>query len=281
MTHDQAQQLLSDYALNALPPGQTRRVSKHVKDCPQCQRDLTVFSTAAAAMTDSAVMAAPPPTPESPRAEPPAPARSVDHPVPSQPERDVPRPAISTPRSEAALPRERVPRPAVPASSPGWLLPLAAVSVVLAVAIGVLAVANGRRLAGLTTQAASQEERIAAQLAQQEQLMAIVVNPGAKRVTLAGAGMRNVQFVYDAATRQGALIVRAMTDPGEGLVYQVWLVGGSTVQSVGVFRPVPGRSLVLPVTADFSRFKTIGITVEGAPDGAPQPTRTPILSASL
>jgi len=165
--------------------------------------------------------------------------------------------------------------------NPRWLLPLAAAIVVLEIAIGVLAVANGRRLAELTTQAAGQEDRITAQLAQQEQLMAIVVNPGARRITLAGAGTHSVQLVYDAAARQGALIVRAMADPGEGLVYQVWLVGGSTVQSVGVFRPLAGRSLILPVTADFSRFKTIGITVDRAPDGAPQPTRAPILSASL
>jgi hypothetical protein len=153
------------------------------------------------------------------------------------------------------------------------------------VAVGAVGVILNQRLADLHTQLARQTEQLNAlsiRVTQQEQLLAIVTNPALKRATLAGSVVGDVQFVYDPASRLGALIVRNLTDPGQGRVYQLWLVAAAGApQSAGVFRPVTGRSLVVPITADFTRYRAIAISVEQGPSGAPLPTAPPILSAIL
>lgn len=267
MRHDTAQELLSAYALDALTPEETRAVEAHVAGCPECQRDLAAFTTVAATMADSVVMMTPPPSLR---------ARVTDA-VRAEPR------VSASPAAGHPSPREML--RGAPEPTRGWTFRLAFAAAVLAVAIGVVSVLVGQRLAALNTQLARADQQLAAlttRLAQQEQLLAIVVNPGAKRATLAGAVVGDVQLIYDPAARQGALIVRNLADPGQDLVYQLWLVAGSTPpQSAGVFRPVTGRSLVLPVTADFSRYKAVAISVEHGPSGAPQPTAAPILSATL
>ncbi len=257
MTHEHVQDLLPAYALDALTPEEARAVEAHLAGCRQCQRDLAAFTTVAATMADSVVMTTPPPAlrarvMEAVRAERP-PARPAAQPAPLWPRQ--------------------------------WAVGAIAAAAGFIVVIGALAIIAVARVAALDAQLSRQNQQLTvltSRLAQQEQLFAVVVNPGAKKATLAGAVVADVQFVYDPAVRQGALIVRNLADPQQGFVYQLWLVGASGPPlSAGVFRPAAGRSLVLPVTADFSRVKAIAISVERGPDGAPQPTAVPILSATL
>ena len=266
MRHAQVQELLPAYALDALTPDERRAVEAHVQGCEECRRDLAAFATVTARMADSVMMATPPAALrsrilEAVRAEP----RVAEAPV-----------AAPSPRS--------VPSRAVRAPS-GWAFGLAIAAAVVAVVTGVLSVLLGQRLGALTAQLTRMDQQVTVltnRLAQQEQLFAVVVNPAAKRATLAGAVLGDVQFVYDPSSRQGALIVRSLADPQQGFVYQLWLVARSgPPQSAGVFRPATGRSLVVPVAADFSRYTAVAISVERGPDGAPQPTATPILSATL
>lgn len=267
MRHAQVQDLLPAYALDALTPDETRAVEAHVAGCEECRRDLAAFTTVAATMADSVVMTTPPAALrsrilEAVRAEPRVAGTTAPPPSPT---REVPSRTVVVPS--------------------GWAFGLAAAAAVLAVVTGVLSVLLAQRLGALNAQLARMDQQVTiltTRLAQQEQLLAVVVNPAAKRATLAGAVIGDVQFVYDPAARQGALIVRNLADPGAGLVYQLWLVPRSTPpQSAGVFRPAVGRSVVIPVAADFSRYTAVAISVERGPAGAPQPTATPILSATL
>lgn len=147
-----------------------------------------------------------------------------------------------------------------------WTLGVAALAVVLA---GVSLSLN-QRLTALT-------ERLAAH----EQVLALLASPSAKTAALSGSVQANVRFVYDPARRQGALVVSDLRDPGAEFVYQLWLVAGQEPQSAGVFRPVPGRPIIVPVAADFSRYQVVAISVERGPQGAPRPTSTPVLAASI
>ncbi len=159
---------------------------------------------------------------------------------------------------------------AFPRRARPWTLGIAALAAALAVVLAGVSLSLNQRLTALT-------ERLAAQ----EQVLALLASPSAKTAALSGSVQANVRFVYDPARRQGALVVSDLRDPGAEFVYQLWLVAGQEPQSVGVFRPVPGRPIIVPVAADFSRYQVVAISVERGPQGASRPTSPPILAASL
>ena len=103
----------------------------------------------------------------------------------------------------------------------------------------------------------------------------------ARTAALRGQVQASVRFVYDPLRGQGALIVTGLGDPGADFVYQLWLITGQTPESAGVFRPVAGRTIVVPVKADFVRYQAIAISIELGPTGAPAPSAAPILLATL
>ena len=161
-------------------------------------------------------------------------------------------------------------RPDVIALTRGWAVGLAAAAAVLLVVLAGLGVSLSRQLTAL-----------AARLATQEQVLALLAAPSSRSVALTGEVTAAVRFVYDPDRGRGALVVSDLRDPGREFVYQLWLIAGTQPESAGVFRPVPGQPVVLPVTADFTRYKAVAISVERAPAGAPQPTTTPILIGKI
>jgi hypothetical protein len=118
-------------------------------------------------------------------------------------------------------------------------------------------------------------------LTTQEQVLVLLASPSAKAVSLTGSVPANVRFVYDPDRKQGALVVTDLRDPGAAFVYQLWLVAGQQPESAGVFRPAPGRAIIVPVAADFIRYQVVAISVERAPLGARRPTTTPILAGAI
>lgn len=152
----------------------------------------------------------------------------------------------------------------------GWALGLAVGATGLIVLLAAATVSFDRRLAALSQR-----------LTVQERVLLLLTAPSAKSVSLAGEVQAAVRFIYDPAHGQGALVVSDLRDPGREFVYQVWLVSGTRPESAGVFRPVPGQVLVLPVAVDFTRYQAVAISVERAPFGASQPTTTPILLGKI
>jgi anti-sigma-K factor RskA len=156
-------------------------------------------------------------------------------------------------------------------SSPwrGWILgPAVAAGLILL--LGGTDVALQQRVAALN-----------ARLAAQTQALALLADPSARTVSLAGTASGTALLVYDPSSHVGVVVASGLPDPGRNHVYQLWLVAGQAPQSAGVFRPAPGQPAIVTVAADFNRFHAIAISVEPAPVGAPRPTTTPILTGVI
>lgn len=181
----------------------------------------------------------------------------------------------------AAL-RERVlagvrPRSLAIAPSRLWRAGLAAAAALILILGGVTLV-QVQRIRTLTATMGTLSSRLAAQ----ERALAVLGSPTSRTAALRGSVQANVRFVYDRAAGQGALVVSDLRDPGAGFVYQLWLVAGQEPQSAGVFRPIPGQPIVVPVNADFRRYQAVAISVERGPQGsAAGPTTVPILSGTI
>jgi anti-sigma-K factor RskA len=251
VTREEARELLAAYALHALSPDEAREVESHVRASDELRRELAVFQDVTVALAASV-----------PQVDPPSHLRdrimraiAAEGPAPA---------ATVAPSGVPGVKRER-PTPFTRA----WALGLAAAAA-LAIVFAGSTFALNQRLTALNQR-----------LASQERVLAILANPGTKVASLAGPVQANVRFVYHTETRQGALVVSDLADPGQGMVYQLWLIAGQQPESVTVFRPSPGRPIILPVAADFARYQVVAITVERGPNGNPAPTSNPILAASL
>lgn len=242
MTHEELRELIPAHALDALSPEEAREVEAHLRTCDECRADLTAFQEVSSDLARGI-----------PMVDPPAGLRER---------------ILDAIQSEAIQSEVR-PRAKVVAFPRIWTLALAAAAAVAIVLAGI-AVSLNQRLATLN-------ERLAAQ----EQVLVLLASPSTKTATLAGSVQAKVRFVYDPVRRQGALIVSDLGDPGSEFVYQLWLVAGQQPESAGVFRPVPGRPIIVPVAADFGRYQAVAISVERGPSGSPRPTTTPILAASI
>jgi anti-sigma-K factor RskA len=242
VTREEARELLAAYALHALSPEETREVDAHVSASDELRRELASFQDVAATLATGV-----------PQVDPPAHLRDR---------------IMRTIAAEAAGAKPASP-PARASWPRAWRLGLAAAAA-LAIAFAGTTFTLNRRIAALNQR-----------LVSQERVLGILADPAAKVTSLAGSVRAGVRFVYHSETRQGALVVSDLRDPGQGKVYQLWLIAGQTPESVTVFRVAPGRPIILPVAADFVRYQVVAITVEPGPNGSPAPTSTPILAASL
>jgi hypothetical protein len=158
-----------------------------------------------------------------------------------------------------------------------WMAGLAATAALVLVLAGVTLV-QFQRIRTLVAHMAALSSRLAAQ----ERALAVLARSTSRTAVLQGSVQANVRFVYDRATGQGALLVADLPDPGTGFVYQVWLVDGQESENAGVFRPIPGQPIVIPVNADFRRYQAIAISVEHGPNGSPTgETSLPILVGTI
>jgi anti-sigma factor RsiW len=181
----------------------------------------------------------------------------------------------------AAL-RERIlaaVRPHRPAAVPSrlWMVGLAAAAALILV-LGGITLVQFQRLRALTVHMGA----LSARLAAQERLIAVLASPTSRTTTLQGSVQANVRLVYDPAAGQGTLVVTDLRDPGASFVYQLWLIAGQEPESAGVFRPIAGQPLVVPVNADFRRYQAVAISVEQGPQGSSAgPTSVPILAGTI
>ncbi len=250
MIHDELRALLAVYALDALDPEDERAVVAHLATCPDCQQELAALREVAASLATGVPMVQPPASLKAHIMEAIEPHGQAE------------------PETRSQWPRRVVPLPE--RGSRNWTLAAAALAAVLAVVMVGVNVSLNRQLSTLNDR-----------LGTQEQVLALLASPSAKTTALVGSVQANVRFVYDPVRKQGALVVSDLRDPGSEFVYQLWLVAGETPESAGVFRPVPGRPIIVPVQADFARYQAVAISLERGPSGAPKPSAAPILLATL
>lgn len=252
MTHIELRSLIPAYALDALSSEEAREVEAHLPTCDECRRELILMREVAGELATGV-----------PKSTPPESLRTKILLAVRPDESIVSIPRVSAPR--LPIP-DGVRFPSIPRVPRTWVMGVAALAVVLA---GVTLSLN-QRLAALN-------DRLAAQ----ERVLALLANTESRTTALAGSVPANVRFVYHHGTQQGALVVTDLQDPGAEQVYQLWLIAGQEPESAGVFRPVAGRPIIIPVKADFSRYQAVAISVERGPQGSQRPTSAPILLGSL
>lgn len=109
--------------------------------------------------------------------------------------------------------------------------------------------------------------------AAQRAALAVLADPGARRVSLSGrAGVLAVRSDGTAA-----LAVRELVGAPEGKTYEAWIISGRSPRPAGLFRGgSPGATLVA-LERRVPRGATVAVTVEREA-GAERPTTRPIFS---
>jgi anti-sigma factor RsiW len=220
-SHDEIKSLVAPYVLGAVPPDEERMVRSHLTSCDECAAEANTVSAATDAL-----------------------ALTVE---------SVPLPQGFT---ERVLSRIAEAPDAGPARERRWTIPaLAAVSVVLAVAVGILGYLFVDAHSDLNL-----ERRVSAALLRED---------GFK---LEGDGAVGAVVPADDGS---VFVVEGLEDIPEERTYQLWLFEGETPVSGGTFEVEDGRA-VLETGRSLEGFSGAAVTVEPE-GGSPGPTTDPVL----
>ena len=256
---------LAAYALGALDPDEAAALEAHLPTCAACRAELAEFESVVPALAFSLDV---PLEPAGHRERFLNLLNEAPEPAPARPAPAPAAPVVAEPRSVAA-PR----RPWWQALNPfaGWAAAgLMAVLLIAALLWG----------AGAQQRATDAERTVVAQQARSQAMAAILANPNARRVTLAGQGAfqdAGVQLWIDPASGRAVLVSGNLAAAPAGKLYELWLIKGQTPVAIDVFQPTagPGGVLFFDMPGALSDFAAAAITIE--PSKQPQPTSTPIL----
>ena len=197
-------------------------------------------------------------------------------------------PGRDTPPAPAPLTVVRGDAPArtpVTGTAPARRLALALLGAALAAA-SLAVVALRREASGLRAMLAASERRAAAvadTLAARERTLDALLGGGRALLVVDLASPRaaapGVQFLWNTASRTGALRAYGLPRAPEGRRYQLWLIERGRPVPMPVFdADARGRALLtgIPMPATREGIDAIAITVEPA-GGSPAPTSAPIL----
>lgn len=258
-SHEEIQELLGAYALDAVDAEEAEAVEEHLQECPRCAAEVADHREVAAML---AYTGAPAPEGVWTRI-----VESLEEPPPAM---NIP---ISAP---APAPAEVPASPATVTELSTWRdrlrqLPVAAVAAAFIV-VGLVA---GVLIGTLDT-----DDPAAPEIAQPslEDLARRVMNdPSASKVALASAD--DDQLTATAAvdsSGSGYLLATTLPALDESQTYQLWGVGGDTVVSLGVLGNAPE---VVGFTVD-EQIETLVITAEVA-GGVPQSENPALLAGDL
>jgi len=225
-------ELSAGYALDALDAGERAAFERHLQHCPACQEDVANFWEVSGALAVAAEGRTPSP--------------------------DLRERILAGARAEKQTvvsldSRRRAPR---------VLAAVAAVAAVVAIGLGIYAVAL-----------VSDLDATRSALAAQEQAAAVLADPSATTVALqAGTGRLVVGAGGDAV-----LVLDDLPSAPPGKTYQAWVVEGQTPVSAGTFDSTDGRAIV-PILQSVSDGAVVAVTVENA-GGASAPTLPPLAAS--
>lgn len=235
--------LTGAYALNAVDGTERDRFEHHLRRCKPCGNEVRGLAETATALAMAVAMAPPP-----------------------QLKEQVLTAAAATRQMPPAADHHRL-RPARPSSwIPRLATAVAAVSLAVAVALGVV-------------QASTRHELDSAR-AQNRAIAAIITAPDARIVTQATTRGGTATVVVSRA-RQKMIFISAGLPPLPATeVYELWLIGPPRVRPAGLLPP-PSAGKTAPLLASgLVAGDKVGVTVEPA-GGTSMPTTTPILLISL
>lgn len=295
-THDHIRELLPAYALDALDPAEARSVTDHLHDCTECAQELTSMHETLGALAFSA-----PPARPSPQ------ARAA---LFERVEQLATAGAATTTASTSTPPNRSATVPTAPRElaayrepSRGARIVLAALAAVLVLGLlgwGTLAqlrlnterqqlATERERSAQLATQVDDEHQRLIAeqqrnaQLATQTNQLAFVNtllnNPNAafpvSGPAVADYGLPAAGYIYvDPASSVGLMLTYWLPKISADQRFQVWLVTPDGQRDSGGLFTADARGnahVIINAPAPFSKYKSVGVTVEPAA-GSPGPT---------
>jgi hypothetical protein len=270
MAHEEFDEAVASYALDALDPAEARAFETHLATCARCQSELAELRRVVAGIGLTTEPVAPP---EALKARAIRRATASDFVV----------------RTTDTI--ERVSFPPVPpaprASAMPWLL--AAAAILVAVASGMYAWSLRARVSSLEQMVAvtsAQADRLRNELISLRtdssrliQTVQIVTAPDARQVVLKGqAGAESATGrAYWSPSRGLVFNADQLPALSAGRVYQLWVIAGQKPVGVGTFEVANGsvsRTFQLP--PGVGPIEAVAVTNEPAPNGSATPT-LPIL----
>lgn len=311
ISHEDVRAALAAEALDALDGEERARVHAHLAGCAECRRELEALRAAAASLAHAA-----PPRPMEPARSARLRARLVaraaaDHDAaggdgvaadglgargadddvtlvrPAAPPVDdttviaAPRPAASPMASDpAVIPIDRGRRSGARFGA-GWLA--AAASLVLFVATAAYAWTLRGRYEALAARVAELEEHrgsLARSLADRDQRLAAVSDPGVQVIDLASNDIRapSGRMFWNVATHRWTFFAHNLPALRPGRDYQLWLVTPEGPVGAGTFKSDRAGHAMVEATYDLppERLRAIAVTEE--PEGGlPKPSGTPLI----
>jgi anti-sigma-K factor RskA len=176
---------------------------------------------------------------------------------------DAPATAPPPELRERILATARAERGNVVPLRPRWAAPVAAVAAVAACT----AVGFGIWAATLSHTLGDRE----AALRNQARALAVAASPDARRIPLTGGHGALVV----TGNGRAALLLADLPAPGNGRVFEAWIVSSGSTQPAGVFS-AKGPEAAVALERDVPAGATVAVTIERA-GGAQQPTSAPIL----
>src|SRR6266480_2566165 len=236
MNHDELQDLVPIYALDALGGDEELEVRSHLEACEPCRLLLESHMRAAAALALAAEPVTPPP--------------------------DL-RSRLMT--AVAASPQAPSLPPVVPLRSlrsVTWQRVSALVAVAALLAMGAFSYRQTRHLH-------EQERRLAAQGA----IFQALASPLTTAVPLTGTGSgvnASAELYVSGDKHTAGLVARGLSDPGKN-VYQLWLIENNVPAPVEAFRPDSSGLALVQIRTNLSNMQGMAVTMEArAGNSAPQ-----------
>lgn len=236
-----AHALSGPYALDALPPDETRFFEAHLTVCPVCRQEVIELQATAARLGVVAERSAPPRLRERVLTE-------IDR------TRQLP-PLVPEPAPPQRLWQRMQP----------MMAPAAAALLVLAAAL-TLVVA---RLTAQVDESQDHSRRLYA-------LLTALTAQDAVNVPLAGPDAQQARLVVSPASNEAVLLVEGLPRPAIDQAYQLWLIGPTGPEPAGFLRP-DQQGQVIHVLPDLRGVEAIGVTLEPAA-GSDLPTSPLLIS---
>jgi hypothetical protein len=275
MAHEEFEDAVASYAIDALDPSDARAFEAHLASCAICQSELAELRRVVAGIGLTAEPVEPPAALKA-RTIARATGRSAGAVLP----RTSPAGAATVPFPS---PQQAPPRPSMP-----WLA--AAAAVVLAVASGIYAWSLRSRVESLEQMVAvtsAQANRLRDELVSLRRDSANLVRtiqvmnaPDVRQVVLKGQGTAATASAraYLSASRGLTFSATQLPALGPDRIYQLWIIAGKTPISAGTFEVAPDGSASTTVTLPpgVTAIEAVAVTSEPKPNGSATPTM-PIL----
>lgn len=260
LTHDEIEELLGAFALDAVEDDEREQIERHLRDCPRCRAEVAEHREVAAMLAQGGA---------------PAPEGVWDRIVGALEEAPPAMRLEVGPVAPVAAPPEAKPGAGQPDSEPPAIAPVVPLAGRgrwrrVAVAVGGLVAAAAVVVLGIVAVRQQRQIDDLQAAAGPPDLIEVLADPSSRPIEMVSPdGTLHVSAV--AGDDIGYVVGASLPALDDGRIYQLWGLEGETAVSLGVLGSDPS---VVPFTVD-RHFTGLAITSETEPVAAP--TGTPVV----